>query len=416
MNKKIFLLLPLACSLLAGCHTKNEKKEKADDSVQYIADFESWGPDFQIIKMNYKFGKITRNDVKKYVKKGNYSAKVQPTGHPRYNANPIFYFPLLSSEFDFNYGDLCNYDSLCFSFYNDSDEPVKVRAGVITAEKTIYEFMFSIPKEFVLEPHKWNDITYDIDVSQINMFTNINEVPGVGFEFDKTGYEDPSFAPTLYMDEVYFKKASKYRGVEQIFTLKENEICDFEEEFQKSFFSISNAANNHIYFDIVESAEEGQILPTSGHKMLHIHSNTTPNSRWYDWSHFVISESYMTKTDMTKISIDEAENQEWAFCYDVRVANIESQSVVPHFFNPGMSNTKYIGGDLVAANNEAWRKISIVFNKEYIYNNGVKVTIDIGYLLMVGQFDFSIPNDNCEYDVYIDNIHLEKVGDQEARQ
>ena len=49
--------------------------------------------------------------------------------------------------------------------------------------------------------------------------------------------------------------------------------------------------------------------------------------------------------------------------------------------------------------------------EEYIYNNGVKVTIDIGYLLMVGQFDFSIPNDNCEYDVYIDNIHLEKVGD-----
>lgn len=408
-NRQPLALIIAALSLvtLVGCGSNSDSD---NSNSTYIADFENWGPDFQTIKLSFAFGKIERNDVKKFVKKGKYSAKVQPQGDPDFSEKPFFYFPLRSKEYEYDKSNLKNYLSYSFSFYNDGDEDIKVNSGFIAKVKTVYQVDFASGNEYTLKAHQWNDFTYDIDLSVLNMFFNIEEAPGIYFEFEKSPYKDISFVPNLYLDELYFTKSDGEQEIEDIFDLDENEICDFEKDFQKNFLRLNNVFNSHLSFDITSSNSDGDILPTSGNNMLHIHSNAGPGSRWVNWSHLVIDEQYMQKTDLANLPIKEVENQQWAFTYDFTVENIERESVVPTFFNTGRANEKYIGG--LFADEKVWKHVEIIFNMPYQYLD-TETTIGIGYVLNIGQFDFSIPDEPNEYDIYIDNIRLVKVAQEE---
>ena len=66
----------LCSAAFVGC---NEQKS-SDGNKIVVADFEQWAPDFQLMKIYGRFGKVTRNSDKKYVNSGNYSAKLQIVG------------------------------------------------------------------------------------------------------------------------------------------------------------------------------------------------------------------------------------------------------------------------------------------------------------------------------------------------
>ncbi len=401
--KKFFSLLfaPIVISTLVSCGNKAKVEEP---KVEMIADFEQWAPDFQTIRITYGFGTIDRNEDKKFVKSGDYSALVRPLGDKTARFNPTFYFPLRSRTFDFNKGDLTKYSSVICSVYNDNEFEVPVKVGFIAEFETYYNVKKAGGETFNLPANSWTEIEYKIDINFLNVYFNVEEAPALYFEFEKQGVYDASFAPRLYFDDIYFTLSEEKRKPIDAFVLKENEICDFEEDFQQSFFALRNAKNDHLSFDITE--EVSGVKPTSGNKMLHIHSNAS-NTRWVNWSHFVISEVYMQQTAMAKISVEEAENQQWAFCYDVMVKNIEEEQIVPTFFVRRDINEAYIGG--LRGYESGWTTHEIVFNKEYPIGPGNRpVKIDIGYILMVGQFHFSIPDELQDYDIYIDNIRLEK--------
>ena len=400
--KKIVPLLMAAISVscLASCNNQATAKPK----VEMIADFENWGPDFQTIKITYGFGRIDRNEEKKFVKSGNYSCLVQPLGDKDERFLPTFYFPLRSRTFDFNKGDLTKYSSMYCSVYNDNDFALPLTVGFITEFETYYNIVKANGETFSLAPNSWTEIEYKIDIDFLNMYFNVEEAPALYFEFEKQDVYDISFAPKLYFDDIYFTYSKSHRTPIDTFILKENEICDFEEDFQKSFFTVRNAISNHISFDIT-GAVDG-VTPSSGNKMLHIHSNAT-NGRWVNWSHFIISQLYMKQTAMATLSIEEFEKQEWAFCYDIMVKNIKEEQIVPSFYLGKDSYEKYIGGFL--GNETDWTSHEIIFNKEYPHGPGnMPVTIDSGYVLRIGEFHFSIPDETQDYDIYIDNIHLER--------
>ena len=406
MKKKLFLL---GCALLfslTGCGAPNN----SDDKIEVIADFENWKPDFATIKLSYGFGSIDRNKEERFVKGGNYSALVRPKGHPgRKDIVPTFYFPLRSKDYNFNKGDLRKYDNMTCSFYNDSNEDVPVTIGFLSKVETIYNVVKSEGVTYNLKANSWTDINHIIDLDFLNMYINIEEVPGLYFEFEYQDVDDISFAPKLYLDNVYFHLADKIREVSTIFTLEGNEICDFEKDFQKGFMSVGDNTNAKLSFDIV--GKDGDIAPTSGEKMLKIKSHA--KDHWVNWTHFKISEVYMKQTPLKDLSLEEIEQQKWAFCYDIRVEGLDEgtldQFIAPTFFTTGVQNELYFGGQEKRARVGEWKTVEIVFNKEYVFDAGVSRTLTLDYLTRIGDFHFSIPDEKYDYYIYVDNIRLERV-------
>ena len=79
INILLALILGLSTIAFGGCKTATQSGKKNDSEI-ILADFEQWAPDFQLISLHNKFGKITRNEDAKYVKSGKYSAKLHPVG------------------------------------------------------------------------------------------------------------------------------------------------------------------------------------------------------------------------------------------------------------------------------------------------------------------------------------------------
>lgn len=403
--KKILTLLAavLAISTLVGC--KNTKKDDSPE-IEIIADFENWAPDFQTMKISYGFGRVDRNEEKKFVHGGNYSALVQPLGDKTSRFKPTFYFPLRSATFDFNKSNLRKYSSLFCSVYNDNNFEMPVTVGFLSEISTYYNNRRADGETFMLAPNAWTEIEYKIDLDFLSMFFNVEEAPALYFEFEKQDYYDVSFAPRLYFDDIYFTISKEERTYVETFTLKENEICDFEEDFQKHFLSVKNTFKGHLSFDI--TGETNGVTPTSGSKMLHIHSGGPNKTKWSYWSHFVFSQTYMKQTDMAKLSIEELEHQKWAFCYDIMVKGIEEEQIVPSFYTKVSSNERGIA--LPRVQQDVWQKNEIVFGAPYpnAAPSQPDVVIDDAYILMIGEFHFAMPEELNEYDIYIDNIRLEK--------
>ena len=398
-----FLISVLSISTLIGC---SKKKEEVAPKIEVVADFENWAPDFQTMKISYGFGKVTRNEEQKFVHGGKYSALVQPLGDKTYRFKPTFYFPLRSATFEFNKSNLRKYTSLCCSVYNDNNFEIPVTIGFLSEISTYYNNRRADGETFNLKPNEWTEIEYKIDLDFLSMFFNVEEAPALYFEFEKQEFYDVSFAPKIYFDDIYFVLSSEERTFVETFSLKENEICDFEEDFQKYFLSVKNALSGHLSFDITEKTDD--VTPTSGNKMLHIHSKGPNKTKWNYWSHLVFSQTYMKQTDMAKISIEELEHQKWVFCYDIMVKGIDEEQIVPSFYTKVSSNERGIA--LPRVQNGTWQKCEIVFGAEYPNASPASptVVIDDAYILRIGEFHFSIPEELNEYDIYIDNVHLEK--------
>lgn len=406
MKRSLFLLSLAAILSITGC--SNSKNEDNAPKYEVIADFESWAPDFQTIKLSYGFGDIQKNTVSKFVKSGSTSARIRPKGHPgRKDILPYFYFPLRSKDLNFNKGVLSKYEYAQCSFYNDSNEDTTVVVGFISQIETIYNVKKVEGQTFVLKAKEWTDISYYIDINFLNMYFNVDEAPGLYFQFEYQDYGDISFCPNLYLDDVVFTFSDEIRVIDDVFELEENEICDFEKDFQKSFISVKNTTNGNISFDIVEGTDE--IPATSGNRMLKIHSYA--KETWVNWVHLAFSETYMKQTALSEISISEAERQQWAFVYDIRAEGLQgrpSQYIAPTFFTTNAQNELYLNTPSIQAKEGEWTTARLIFNKEYLENT-ISKTITMEYLLRIGEFHFSIPDEVYDYDIYIDNMRLEKV-------
>ena len=104
MNKRLIstLMVLLGTALtVSGCEKKNnqeqneqQEKQTPKNAIDFI-DFEEFEPDFQLVRLEHHFGKVSVNEDKKYVKGGEKSAKLQPLGtYSNQNEKPFVYFEL----------------------------------------------------------------------------------------------------------------------------------------------------------------------------------------------------------------------------------------------------------------------------------------------------------------------------------
>lgn len=327
MMKKIFVLflsaLMLLCSAaFVGCGDK----ESSDGDKIVVADFEQWAPDFQLMKIYGRFGKVTRNSDKKYVNSGNYSAKLQIVGPIESKSNPQLLIPTSSEVFEFSYNDFSSCVLVSAYMYNASAKDVKVTFG-IASSFDLYRMSSIDSAEYTLTPDKWTKISYLIDVDYLSLRGDYKNVKGIYFQFEDTDAIYPEDGNTVYLDDVEITKSEQSREPKDYIILDvtkdesgnaiKYEICDFEKTYQK-YVAISklNADVNQTFETSVVRAADYGIEATSGEKVLRILRHPKQGSGTI-FNELQLPEAVMKKSGMDKIPQTEEAYTSWYFCFDM---------------------------------------------------------------------------------------------------
>ncbi len=264
--KKVLCIL-LALLMLLGvsaCKTK----EKLVEIV--LADFENWAPDFQLLRVPSNFGRVTRNDDPAYVKSGSYSAKIEALGGFSTKTEPTVMIPTNSGKFQFDYTDFRWYKSVKLSIYSEKAGAV-VRVGLNAGDGIdIYGGDLVMKTAYTLE-QGWNDITYEVVPSLIELTKRTRYINGVSLCFDNAKSRDFEDAGVFYVDDVLLLKRSEPAEAEDLFAknpLSPYEICDFEKFYQPYLIRTSAEPQPDISVTGAVEGVNGTIRPTSGNLML----------------------------------------------------------------------------------------------------------------------------------------------------
>ena len=293
-------------------------KQVEDNSVTQneivFADFEQWGPYFQLLRLINNFGKVTRNEDKSFVKAGKYSAKLRPMGGYVTPSMPLLYLPTQSSEFEYNYTDFTQYERVTAYMYNAEEDQLPVTIGLISAIGSPTTVSTVVGDTVYLSPEQWTRIDYWIEPEILSLSADIKNIKGIYFQFENAGVLYPNEAPTVYLDEITLVKSATQKEPIDTIVLKENEICDFEAGYQKYVIQAERAGSISETFemDVVKATDYG-IDASSGENVLRLlrhPAKSAGNSR------IMIPENVMKKVGFNKIS--EADYKTTYICFDMR--------------------------------------------------------------------------------------------------
>lgn len=362
---------------LVACNEPNGETPKEETEITF-ANFEQWGPDFQLLRVINNFGKVTRNDDKAFVKEGKYSAKLQPVGTYLTPSDPLLYLPTQSSEFEYNYTDFTNYDRITAYMYNAEEKPLTATIGLVSgiASPTVVS---TVPGDTVyLQPKQWTRIDYWLELDMINLSADVTNIKGVYFQFANAGVLYPQDAPTVYLDEITIGKAEEKHVVNDVITLKENEICDFETGYQKFIMQANRAGSVEETFemDVVKATDYG-FTASSGENVLRILRHPSKAS---GRNFLMIPETLMQKAGINKIP--EADYKKTYLCFEMRFGK-----------NP---TTESFGTQVTTTGGKGrmWTRRIVRKAGEYMYKvNGEY--IDRGVVGQWAPWDYAIrPNDS----------------------
>lgn len=417
--KKSFILLAslFAIGCLAGCG-EEEKKDSTEYTI--VADFEHYAPDFESMMLINEFGKVYENSNKKYVHGGDKSALLKVAGSVLYpSTKPLVYFPLSSNRFEFNKSNIKKYDSVNFFIYNDSDKDINIEVGFVGEVISYSSVDTSKIGQVVAKANSWNEFNLTIDHSHLNLFFNLEETPGLYFGFENNQLVSADLAPDIYLDDVRFVNSKAPHEITEEFILKENEICDFERDFQQYFVSVENSVSDQLNIKVVDDVDG--VKASSGNKFLCIDvSKEDGFGHWTNWSSAFLTEYYMRKTNMMNI-ITEEDAKTYRFCFDVLFhkvseADYAETRVVTRFWSRNQVSNRICvpcvdeNTDDICAGIDKWTTMGFQFCKDYVLDFG-SYNIDLNYTgINTGRFEFSVGSLSYDYQIFIDNVRLEKIA------
>ncbi len=344
MKKLIVLLLiltmvfPLA---LVGCKDDGEKS-KGESNKVVLANFEQWGPDFQLMNIYGSFGRVSRNEDTNFVKSGNYSAKLQILGPELSKAMPKMLIPTSSELFEFDYKDFTYYRAVSASLYNADTQPIDVNIGLASAQNK--DMLSSIDMQtYTLAPGKWTKIYYVIDVLRLSLICDLTTVTGVYFEFADTDAVYLKDAKTVYLDDVELIKAKEkqepdYSVITLDVTDTKKEIVDFEKDYQH-FITINSlrAGVEESFETSVVKAEDYGINATSGKNVLRVLRHPTQNESLLN--QLILPEVLMQRSGIKDIPQTAKDYAEWYFCFDMYNNDTSrSEYMTCRFWKQGMAD------------------------------------------------------------------------------
>lgn len=312
---------------LAACN--NEETEVSPVGKVCLNDFETYRPDFQLIRVLNGFGAINVNTDLKYVKSGAASAKVQPLGSYKSTSSPTMYCPLYSSAFGFDHRNLSRIRQVTAEVYNAEEKDLNMTFGLVMEVVNTDMINKTNPQKYVLKPG-WNTVVYDVDVSIINILYDIEDAQGVYFGFDGVGSRYIEDAPTLYIDDINLMYSATEAKVENLLSFSGNEICSFDKLYQR-YVSYAEAENPAAEpeFSVVKTADYG-VEATNGDYALRL--VTKPGSGQGTWQRLILPAGFMQASALTSVNI--AESETTYFCFDM-YASDRAMVFYPEFFDSG---------------------------------------------------------------------------------
>ena len=324
------LLGVFSCFSLASC-------EKSDDDGLLVGkvclnDFETYKPDFQLIRVLNGFGAIEVNKDATYVKSGKASAKVRPLGAYGSTSSPTAYVPLYSKTFGFDHRDLTRIRQVSAEVYNAEDREIPMTFGIVMEAVNTDMINKTNPQKYSLKPG-WNTVSYDVDVSIINILYDVTKAEGVYFGFESVGSRYIEDAPTLYIDNVCLNYSATSAKIEDLLSFSENEICSFDKIYQRyvAYVEAENPAAEP-EFSVVKTADY-EIEATSGEYALCL--KTKPGDGQGTWQKLVFPAGYMMASALT--SVQPTEYDTTYFCFDLYALD-SSMVFYPEFFDSGYAS------------------------------------------------------------------------------
>ena len=309
----------MAFSTLAtvGCSKKEE--ESVEPSHIVLADFEKFEPDFQLMRISKHFGAVNVNKDMTYVKSGTTSAKVQPLGHVPSQSQPWLYFPLQSTRFEYDYRDFSHYDSVSMWAYNAETESIDVELGFVE-KMTEINNIATIPGEMQEVKPGWNKLVYYPDLDSLNLVCDVSNLLGIYLRFPHTSSYELEDAPVLYIDDVLLKKSPEKQQVAELIQLDENEILNFDKDWQQSVL-IVNAPNENSAPEvgIVKASDENLTVLDDGRQEDYVLKVVTKASDNSGYPGIEIPAKVIKKSGLADIA--KADRSKYNFCFDVYAVN-----------------------------------------------------------------------------------------------
>ena len=294
-----------------------------------LNDFETYKPDFQLIRVLNGFGAINVNKDAKYVKSGEASAKVQPLGSYGSTTSPTMYCPLYSKTFGFDHRDLSRIRQVTAEVYNAEEKDLNMTFGLVMEAVNTDMVNKTNPQKYVLKPG-WNTVVYDVDVSIINILYDITDAQGVYFGFEGIGSRYIEDAPTLYIDDLNLMYSATAAKVENLLSFSDKEICSFDKLYQRyvAYVEAENPAAEPEY-SVVKTSDYG-VEATSGEYALRL--VTKPGDGQGTYQRLILPAGFMAASALT--SVQPTEYDTTYFCFDVYGMD-GAMVFYPEFFDSG---------------------------------------------------------------------------------
>ena len=323
------LLGILGCFGFVSCEKEEETAGDTLVGKVCLNDFETYKPDFQLIRVLNGFGSIDVNKDAKFVKSGEASAKVRPLGSYGSTTSPTAYIPLYSKTFGFDHRDLSRIRQVTAEVYNAEDREIPMTFGIVMEAVNTDIINKTNAKKYSLKPG-WNTVSYDVDVSIINILYDVTKAEGVYFGFESTGSRYIEDAPTLYIDDVCLTYSVTAAKIENLLSFSENEICNFDKIYQRyiAYVEAQNPAAEPEY-SVVKAADYG-VQATSGDYALRL--KTKPGDGQGTYQMLVFPAGYMAASALT--SVQPTDYDSTYFCFDLYACD-SAMVFYPEFFDSG---------------------------------------------------------------------------------
>lgn len=414
ISKILAFILSLIMSLtLIGCApTKDDNQGGGEGGNQIpegtvvLTSFENRVKELQLIRVLDGVGDIDITSNKNYVKTGDNALAVRPLGKYYSATNPFFYYMLKSEMLGYDYRDLSYIRQVSAEIYNAESEVVPMNFGLVMEVVTTDIVNKTNPVKFDLQPG-WNTVTYNIDVSVINILYDPLDAQGVYFGFNRVGSRDIEDAPEIYIDDIKLHFAKTKQEAANLLEFKNEanrkEICDFDKLYQRHImFTETEDPSCEAELSVENLSVKYGIEASSGNNALRIKMKPGGST----WNKFVIPQGIMQACDLKNIA--EGLWETTYFCFDIQVRDMNKASdrtlaMYPEFFDSGYGS---------CANNWAceaavgkWTTFRIKLADLVNGRAGGKAKVTSPGNFRMAWYDGDIPQDGLE--VFVDSIRLE---------
>jgi len=208
--------------------------------------------------------------------------------------------------------------------YNTQSEMVEIELGFVE-KMTEINNIATIPGEMQEVKPGWNKLVYYPDLNALNLVCDITNFLGVYLRFPNTPSYELEDAPVYYIDDVQLKKLPEKQQVAELIQLDENEILNFDKDWQQNVLTVHAPLEKTTpELSVVKASDENVTVMDDGREDDYVlklvtkaGSEKVPEA--VRWTGFAIPAKVVKKSGIADIA--KADRKKYEFRFDVYAVN-----------------------------------------------------------------------------------------------